>query len=195
MKRTLAVAAALALAPAAAFAQGGIGIKAGLTYSNVNQSGVAPGTSLSGNNGWTAGLSFGTASDSTPIGLRIEGLYARRGVNSSSTGDSRRFDFIDVPVMLEVKLPIPAVSPYAYAGPQLSYQVRCATDNGTCPSYGDNGWSYAADVGAGLRLGGSSAVTIEGRYMYGLTDFTWGTVSSSSSYRTRQFLLLAGIGF
>ncbi len=189
MKRSLAVLTALALvAPVAAYAQGGVGIKGGLTYGSVSQSGVSPNTSLSGYNGWTAGLSFGTASDSAPVGLRVEGLYARRGVNgTSNTSDIR--EFIDVPVFLELKLPIPGVQPFIYAGPQASYELGCSGCSAS------SNWSYAADVGAGVRLGGSTAITLEGRYMYGLSDFQWHTVSSSSSYRTRQFLILAGIGF
>lgn len=196
MKRSLAVLAALALAaPAAAYAQGGVGIKAGLTFGNVNRSGVTPGSqTFEGTNGFTVGLSLGTASESSAVGLRLEGLYSRRGVDAANSPDSRRIDFADVPLMLEVKLPITGISPYLYGGPQVSYQLRCATDAGDCPEDND-GLSYAAVVGAGLRLGGSSAITLEGRYMYGLTDFRWTTVSNSESYRTRQFLILAGIGF
>lgn len=190
MNRSLVVlaATALAFAPVAAQAQGGLGIKGGLTYSSVSQSGVAPGVSLSGYTGWTAGLSFGTASDSSALGLQVEGLYARRGVNgTSNTSDIR--EFIDVPLFLQLKLPVPAVQPYIYAGPQASYELGCSS----CTA--KQNWSYAADIGVGLRLGGSTGISIEGRYMYGLTDFKWGTVSSSSSYKMRQFLLLAGIGF
>lgn len=193
MKQTIAFLAALALAPAAAHAQGGVGIKAGLSFGNVNSSGVTPGN-LEGRSGFTVGLSLGTASDSAPFGVRLEGFYSRRGINAANDPDSRRIDFADVPLMLEARLPIPGLSPYLYGGPQVSYQLRCATDAGDCPESNDD-LSYAAVVGAGLRLGGSSAITIEGRYMYGLTDFTWNTVSSSESYRTRQFLILAGIGF
>ncbi len=189
MKKSLGVLTVLALAaPVAAYAQSGVGIKGGLTYSSVSQSGAAPNVNLSGYTGWTAGLSFGTASDSTPIGLRVEGLYAHRGVNgTSNTSDIR--DFIDVPAFLELKLPIPGVQPYIYGGPQFSYELGCSS----CSS--SQNWSYAADVGAGIRLGTTSAITLEGRYMWGLTDFNWSTVSSSSSYRVRQFLILAGIGF
>lgn len=193
MRRSLAFLAVLALAPAAAYAQGGVGIKAGLSYGNVNSSGVGPG-SLEGRSGFTIGLSLGTASESSAVGLRLEGLYARRGVDAANSPDSRRIDFADVPLMLEVKLPIQGISPYLYGGPQLSYQLRCATDAGDCPEDND-GLSYAGVVGAGLRLGGSSAITLEGRYVYGLTDFRWQTVSNSESYRTRQFLILAGLGF
>lgn len=196
MRRSLALLAALALAPAAAYAQGGVGIKAGLTFGNVDQSGVTPGSqTFSGINGFTAGLSLGTAGDRSAVGLRIEALYSRRGIDAGSNSpDSRRIDFADVPLMLEVKLPVTGLAPYIYGGPQLSYQLRCATGAGGCPE-SNNALSYAAVVGAGLRLGGNSAFTIEGRYMYGLSDFTWTTVSNSESYRTRQFLILAGIGF
>ncbi len=193
MKRSLALLAALALAPAAAHAQGGVGIKAGLSFGGVDNSGVAPG-SLEGRAGYTIGLSLGTAGDSAPIGLRLEGFYSRRGVDAANNPDSREIDFADVPLLVEFKLPIPGLAPYAYGGPQVSYQLRCATDRGDCPESND-GLSYAAVVGAGLRLGGTSAITIEGRYMYGLTNFRYEKVTSSSSYRTRQFLILAGVGF
>ncbi len=193
MRRSLMTLAALALVgTSAAAAQDGIGIKAGLAYGNPSQSGIAPGTSLSGYNGWTAGLSLNLIGGGSPVGVQVEGLYARRGVNDGSTADRR--NFLDVPVLLMVKLPIPAIQPYAYAGPQASYQLGCTTSGVTACS-SDPKWSYAADIGAGVRLGGQSALTLEGRYMYGLSDFRWGTVSSSSSYRTRQFLLLAGLGF
>jgi hypothetical protein len=36
--------------------------------------------------------------------------------------------------------------------------------------------------------------TFEGRYVYGLTDLKLNTVTSSSSYKTRSFLLLVGFG-
>jgi hypothetical protein len=170
-----------------------VGIKAGLSFGNVNTSGVDPGN-LEGRSGFTVGLSLGTAGDSAPLGLRLEGLYSRRGVNAANDPDSRRIDFADVPVMLELKLPVPALAPFVYGGPQVSYQLRCVTDAGDCPETND-GFSYAAVVGAGLRLGGATAITLEGRYMYGLTDFTWTTISNSESYRTRQFLILAGFGF
>ena len=38
-------------------------------------------------------------------------------------------------------------------------------------------------------------LSVEGRYVYGLTDLNLNTVSTSESYQTRSFLLLAGISF
>ena len=64
-----------------------------------------------------------------------------------------------------------------------------------CPDADRAKTSYAAAVGAGLRLGTSRALTMEGRYVYGLTDLKLGTVSDPQSYQTRSFLILVGIGF
>ena len=40
-----------------------------------------------------------------------------------------------------------------------------------------------------------SGLSIEGRYVYGLTDLKLSTVSTSTSYQTRSFLVLLGLGF
>ena len=123
------------------------------------------------------------------LGFGIEGLYAQRGVASSSTPDSRKLDYIDVPAYLRVNLPTPGLSPYAYAGPQVSFELHCSD---SCPS-GRPKTTTAAVIGAGVRLGAQSAFSLEGRYLYGLSDLKLNTVTSSQSYKTRSFLILAGI--
>jgi hypothetical protein len=50
-------------------------------------------------------------------------------------------------------------------------------------------------IGGGVRLGAASAFTLEGRYIYGLTDLKLSTVTSSESYKTRSFAILAGWAF
>ena len=52
-----------------------------------------------------------------------------------------------------------------------------------------------AIIGAGIRLGDQSRFSVEGRYMYGLSDLDYSTVTSSNSYRQRNFMILGGIGF
>jgi hypothetical protein len=54
---------------------------------------------------------------------------------------------------------------------------------------------FAGVIGAGLRLSQMYGLSVEGRYIYGLTDLKLSTISSSESYQTRSFLLLAGIAF
>jgi len=87
------------------------------------------------------------------------------------------------------------VSLHAYAGPQVSFELRCRAGSSPCPDTDRPSTSYAAVIGGGARLGASSAFTVEGRYVYGLTDLKLNTITSSESYKTRSFLILAGWAF
>ena len=195
MKRTFAILAALPIAFAATAHAQGVGIKGGLVWNNVRDSGALPG-SLAGRTGWTGGVTLATGKGA--IGFGLEGLYAQRGVNAPSGTDSRRLDYIDVPAYLRVEVPITGISPYVYAGPQVSFELRCRTGSTTtsCPS-GRPMTTYAGIIGAGLFFGNQGGLSIEGRYMYGLSDLKLGTVTNSSgtSYKNRSFLLLAGLHF
>ena len=194
MKRSFALLAVvlLGLAPATLRAQAALGIKGGLSYGNVSNRGVLPGA-LSGRTGFAVGLAVG--SPTGLLGFGIEGLYAQRGVLSPSDSNSRKLDYVDVPAYLRVLIPTPGVAPYLYAGPQLSFELRCRTGSGTCPETDRPKTSTAAVIGGGVRLGPQSGLTIEGRYIYGLTDLKLSTVTSSNSYKTRSFLILAGLAF
>src|SRR5690349_22223447 len=182
---------ALAIGATPLSAQSGMTIKAGASFGNVSNRGVLPGN-LSTRTGFAAGLAmplFG----GDPLNVSIEGLYAQRGVGSSTDTSSRRIDNIDVPAYVKFTLPTPGIAPFAYAGPQVSFQVHCSAGPGPCPSDMPK-TTYAAVIGAGVRLG-NPGLQLEGRYVYGLTDLKLSTVTSSSSYKTRSFLLLAGINF
>jgi hypothetical protein len=172
-------------------AQGSVALKGGLSYGNVSNRGVLPGN-LSQRTGFAAGLSMGTGRNM--LGFGIEALYAQRGVTGSAP-DERKLDYIDVPVFLRALFPTPGIAPYAYAGPQVSFELRCRTGDSTCPATNRPSTSYAAVIGGGARLGATSALTLEGRYIYGLTDLQLSTVTSSDSYKTRSFLILVGWAF
>lgn len=190
MKRILAIIAAVLLGtvPGIAFAQSGFGLKGGFSYGNVSNRGLLPGA-LHERDGFAAGVSLVNAR--SLLGFGIEGLYAQRGVASSTATNSRKLDYIDVPAYLRISLPTPGVAPYAYAGPQVSFELHCSD---ACPS-GRPKTTTAAVLGGGVRLGAQSAITLEGRYVYGLTNLKLNTVTSSDSYKTRSFLILAGIAF
>ena len=194
MKRTLTCLIALALSAAAvASAQGGIALKGGLSYGNVSNGGVLPGN-LDSRTGFAVGLSLGPRHDA--LGIGIEGLYAQRGVTSGSApAAERRLDYIDVPVFLRAMLPSPGVAPFAFAGPQVSFELRCRAGGSACPDTDRPSTTYAAVIGGGVQFGARTPFSIEGRYVYGLTDLKLSTVTSSDSYRTRSFLILAGWAF
>ena len=201
MKTTMigACAVLLAAVPASLAGQsawgGGIGLKAGVAFGNISNKGVLPG-SLKTRTGLAGGLYFGYTAP--VIGVGLEALYAQRGLSSDqSLADSEtKLDYIDIPAYLKINIPTSGIRPFVYAGPQVSFEVRCHTAGGAdCdPASERKGTDYAAVIGAGLRLGGSTALTIEGRYVYGLQDLKLDTVTSSESYKHRTFMILVGIG-
>jgi hypothetical protein len=184
--RLLAI-VSLGLAPGTLPAQ--VGIKGGLSYGNVSNRGILPG-SVNGRTGFAVGLALG--SGTSLVGFGIEGLYAQRGVTSVIDGSSRKLDYVDVPAYLRVMIPTPGIAPYAYAGPQVSIELRCSGGTSTCPVSGRPKTTTAAVIGGGVRIGARKGFTVEGRYIYGLTDLKLSTVTSSSSYQTRSFLVVAG---
>jgi len=183
-------AVALFVAPAASHAQG-IGIKAGYSYGSVpNNSGVLPGE-LSAHSGVAIGL--GLLSGGV-IGWGADALYAERGFSSSSAGSSQQFTYVDVPVYLRAALSNPVITPFAFAGPQASIELRCDGGGGDCPS-GRPKTTYAGVIGGGATLHRLAGLSVEGRYVYGLTNLNLSTVSNSENYKTRSFMILVGLGF
>jgi hypothetical protein len=180
--------AALLMAPATAHAQ--MVVKAGLSFSNVSNSGLLPGTS-----GQRTGFVVGVGLYSPGlIGFGVEGLYDQQGVTSTQVNNSHKLAYIDVPIYLRVSFPTPMLSPFAYAGPQVSVELNC--DNGgtgNCPDTGRPKTTFAGIIGGGARLGMLAGLSIEGRYIYGVTDLK--LITSTSSFQTRSFLVLLGLGF
>jgi hypothetical protein len=189
MKHFIGVAAALALALAPPAPAQRLTVKGGLSYGNVSNRGLLPGN-LRERTGFAVGVGIGTAGSLLSLG--VEGLYAQRGVVSDNPPDARKLDYIDLPVYLRVMLPTPGVAPFAYAGPQFSFEVRCRSGSVDCPDTDRAKVTYAAVIGGGLRF---SNFSFEGRYIYGLNDLKLSTVTSSDSYMTRSFMLLLGLGF
>ena len=180
----------------ALLAQPEIGIKGGASFGNISNKGLLPG-SLKNRTGLAGGLYLGSGG---AIGIGFEGLYAQRGAESdelTATAETR-LDYFDVPGYVKIKIPTPGIKPFVYAGPQVSYEVKCRTGaGGDCGDYGTTGrnrWDYAGIIGAGIRFGGAVGFGIEGRYVYGLKDLKPSTVTSGSSYKNRSFLLLGSIG-
>jgi opacity protein-like surface antigen len=183
--------------PAALSAQAGLGIKGGAAFGNVSNKGVLPGD-LGGRTGFAFGLSVGNKSGL--LGYGIEGLYEQSGVTSETATDARKLDYVDVPVYVRVTLPAPGIKPFGYLGPQASFEVSCKAGGTDCPETDASGdkrakTTYAGVIGAGVQLVGRMPLSIEGRYVYGLTNLKLNTVTSTESFKTRTFLILAGYHF
>jgi len=192
MKRSLIAMAiaAVSIMPMTASAQG-IGILGGLSYGSVpNNNGVLPGT-LKANSGFAIGLGL---EGGGPISFGINGLYSQRGFTSTTAGASQKLSYIDIPVYLKLSIPNPVLTPFAFVGPQGSFEMNCDADGGTCPS-GRDKVTYAGVIGGGVKFGMLGGLSVQGRYVYGLNNLNLSTVSNAGNYHQRSFLLLAGIGF
>ena len=194
--RAVLLAGALAVVTAPLAAQGAeVGLKGGLSFGNISNKGLLPGN-LKTRTGFAAGIYLGFGA--SVVGLGAEGLYAQRGLESDeSLNDSEtRLDYIDIPVYLKLRIPTPGIRFYAFAGPQVSLEIRCQTaGGGTCSNLSERkSTDYAGVIGAGLKIGGSTAIGFEWRYVYGLSDLKLSTVTSGESYNNRTFMLLVSIG-
>ncbi|HET9949174.1 MAG TPA: porin family protein [Longimicrobiales bacterium] len=185
----LAAAYAIGLSPAALEAQAAI--KGGVSFGDVSNSGVLPGD-VEGRTGFTIGLSLFSPG---PIGIGLEVFYSERGVTGREAPASRELEYIDVPLLLRAAIPTGSVAPYAFAGPQISYELDCSSGDESCPDSGRPQWPTAGVIGAGIAFGENMNFSIEGRYVYGLSDLDLETITTSESYEDRSFMILGAIGF
>ena len=159
------------------------------SYGNVSNRGILPGN-LETRTGFAIGLALGSAS--SLLGFGIEGLYAQRGVRGATDGDSRKLDYIDVPVYLRATLPMPGIAPYAYAGPQMSFEMHCSAGNVDCPVSDRPKRITAAVLGGGVRIGSKNGFHPRGQYIYGLT-ISAQYDTSSEQLQDALVLILAGL--
>lgn len=193
MRAVFSMVTALVVLGSPAAAQAGIevAIKGGVSFGDVSNKGLLPG-SLETRTGGAAGAGIVTKG---LVGIGVEGLIAQRGVKSATATAERKLDYVDVPAYLRVALPTTGFKPFAYAGPQVSFELRCRAGNADCADDGRSKTTYAGVIGAGVRVGGITGFLIEARYVYGLNDLKLSTVTSEASYKTRSFLILAGLTF
>jgi hypothetical protein len=180
---------AVATAPLAAQAE--FAIKVGASFGNVSNKGVLPGP-LKGRTGFAAGLGIVT---SGVAGIGVEALFAQRGLKSDVAINERKLDYVDVPLYLRLMVPTPGVRPFGYLGPQISFEIHCSAGPVDCPDGNRKKTTYAGIIGGGLRFGAKTGFSIEGRYVYGLNDLKLSTLTDQNSYKTRSFMLMAGLTF
>jgi hypothetical protein len=116
MTRNTAVvllAAAVALTPLTADAQ--FTIKAGASFASTTESDLVP--DVSNQTGFAIGLGYGFPLGTGAFSLLLEALYVQKG-GDLGAGGSLKIDELDVPILLQWKIPIAVLSPFLYAGPQ-----------------------------------------------------------------------------
>jgi Outer membrane protein beta-barrel domain len=166
MKKLLGIFMAGALAALVVLPQPGaagikFGIKGGASIANVNGNFTDALGDWKSMVGFCGGifleLNFGRI-----LTIQPEVLYTMKGAD---TGDGKlKFDYIEVPVLLKIRIPTGDLHPFIFAGPAFGWNLKAAIEGieiSDMPTA-----DYSAVFGAGLQLGRS--IHIDARYTMGL---------------------------
>jgi SH3-like domain-containing protein len=110
------------------------------------------------------------------IGIQPELVYAQKGAvkNSGGIESTLQFDYIDLPILLRINLPVGrTLSPYITVGPLLSYNIQAiVTDNGSTLEITDlKKLDYGVSAGGGLQfILLHQTFLIDARYYLGLAQ-------------------------
>ncbi len=203
MKRVLLLVGVLCIAaalPASAELLPSFGLKAGANFSNVNLD------DLESSN--RTGLVGGLFVVLPWPGLTLQGevLYTTKGFKEGTMTSREEFDFrmhdIQVPVLVKVPLPIPAVSPSLYVGPALSVRVKgeVQDEDGDWVDIKDDlkSTSWSLVFGADLTI--MRTVVLDFRYDLGLsalsdTPLAANVTDVGKDIKDRTFTVMAGVRF
>jgi hypothetical protein len=148
-----------------------IGVVGGLNFESLDDievSGQDAGANFESSTGYHVGLSFNR--DFAVLGLRLSGIYRRVGEYefAGEQGGSESFSLstIEVPLDLKYRLSLPLVTPYAMAGPQVSFPIG---EDELDDSLEDV--NLSGNVGAGVEFNLAGVrLTPELRYEFGVTS-------------------------
>ena len=135
-----------------------------------------------------------------PLNAQIEGLYSVKGNEGTTLPGLNAWEskltYFEVPLLLKFQLPIPALSPYIYAGPSLAFLLKAETlDESVSTEWVDTKddmksteWSLA--IGGGVKI---MKFHVDVRYLMGLTELneteTVGNPLNDSKNRTVSFMV------
>lgn len=153
--------AAMLVLPQTAAAGVKFGIKGGANIANVNGNFSESLADWKSSVGFCAGifleLNFGRI-----LTIQPEVLYTMKGADAG-TG-KLKFDYIEIPVLLKIRIPIGSIHPFIFAGPAFGFNLKAVLDGIEVEDMPKA--DYSAVLGGGLQLGRS--IHIDARYTMGL---------------------------
>lgn len=153
--------------PQASTAQ--VGIVGGLNFESLDDlSNDNASANFESSTGYHLGLAFNR--DFAVLGLRLSGIYRRVGEYefAGAEGGSESFNLSTVEIPLDVKyrMTLPLVTPYAMAGPQVSFPIGEDEFDDSLEDV-----NLSGNVGAGVEFNlGGVRLTPELRYEFGVTS-------------------------
>jgi hypothetical protein len=176
-----------------------LGPKGGATFSQLSKDK----SNQDSRNGFVAGA-FANIGLARVVALQPEVLYNQMGTKGEFGGTNTRLknNYIQVPVLLKLRLPLGAVYPNIFAGPSFGFRNKARytitdTETGESIEYGTTAvkkHDFGGVVGAGIDINaGPVFFTVDGRYGFGFDEI------NNDIYRldakNRQWAVSAGIGF
>ncbi len=150
------------------------GIKGGANVANVNGDFADNVSDWKSRVGFCGGifleLNFGRL-----LTIQPEVLYTMKGADATLeegelTGTGKlRFDYLEIPILLKVRIPTGDVHPFVFAGPAIGFDLKATFEDitgGSSDVDTANKVDYSAVFGGGLQLGRS--IHIDARYTLGL---------------------------
>ena len=179
MKKFLTAATCLVLLgllvlPQTAAADVRFGIKAGANVANINGNFADNISDWRSQVGFCGGI-FVEINFGRILTIQPEVLYTMKGAEATIedgeiTGTGKlRFDYLEVPILLKVRIPTGSLHPFLFAGPAIGFNVKATFEDITGDANdvdGANKVDYSAVLGGGLQLGRSIHVDV--RYTLGL---------------------------
>lgn len=187
--------AAVLAAPRPAAADVRFGLKGGANVANVNGDFGTNVSNWKSRVGFCGGifieLNFGRL-----LTIQPEVLYTMKGAQAtveegalSGTG-KLRFDYIEIPILLKIRIPTGSVHPFVFAGPAVGFDLKSTFQDitGTSSDVAKK-VDWSAVLGAGLQLG--SSLHIDARYTLGLQKLE---VPEVGSFDLKNGVLSATLG-
>ncbi len=153
--------------------------------------------------GYSAGVFLQIPTESGIFTLQPELVFTRKGAtnNIGSVSESIELDYLDIPVLAKIGLPIGSLKPNIFAGPYASLKVReqyQVTEELTGATFTEEdqirSWDYGAVFGGGLDFSaGNSVITVDARYNVGLAQLE--EAEEPKDIKNGVFSLNLGIAF
>ena len=133
------------------------------------------------------------------VSIQWEALYTMKGATYVALDDSYTnklySDYIEIPLLLKIKIPLPVIQPFVFAGPSVGFKLSEKVEENGVPLgeklFKNN--DYGAIFGAGLNLGKSFMLDV--RYSLGLQKVIDTVGGDPFDYKNGVFSATIGIGF
>lgn len=192
---------AVTLAPlSAGHAQLTFGGFAGVNFSNLDVSDLSVDEATSSRTGGMFGGYIGTHMGRL-FTIRLEGYWTRKGADLTESGNtvaSFKTNYIEVPLILRVHIPLVVIKPALYAGPAISFQTSCDFEVSDGPSVpcSDAGidlksTDFSGIIGAGVGVG---PITLDVQYDFSFSNILEDDPMSNTEVKNQTWTVRAAFG-